>query len=269
MPARALVAFSGVQSATGHRSDIAAISSVARRGGGDRLRGRLSDGGRGRRWPRTPARGRAGDGGPQVPAQRRPGDGLLLPVQGRAGAVHPDQRRLARGRRPVRQLLRPDHGAVADGIAVRQLHQLAGGLRQQDVARRLRPVRPRRHLQPEPRPRGAAAGRPDRCGLGAGCPARGEPEHHPQGSARRPRTGPGRPCPVRAARHRLGARRRPALLGPPLQPRGRHRPARRGPRVAGAATRAARFGTDVGDRPTTYDGRPRTELAGAGLTGAR
>ena len=108
------------------------------------------------------------------------------------------------------------------------------------VARHLRPVRTRHHLQPEPRPRGAAAGRPHRCRLGAGRPARGEPEHHPQGSARRPRTRPGRPRPVRAASHRLGTRRRPALLGPPLQPRGRHRPARRDPRVAGAATRTAR-----------------------------
>ena len=37
-----LVAFSGVQTATGHRSDIAAISAIARRRGRDRLRRRFS-----------------------------------------------------------------------------------------------------------------------------------------------------------------------------------------------------------------------------------
>ena len=192
-----LVAFSGVQSATGHRSDIASISTLARRGRGDRVRGRLADGGRGTGVRGPASRGRAGDGGPQVPAQRRPGDGLLLPVQGRAGAVHPHQRRLARGRRPVHQLLRPDHGAVADGIPVRQLHQLAGGLRQQDVR-----SASSTSSDPTPSSAGTATSRsccgapsPVRAGSRSPCPRRTGAPSSGCRSATSNRPGSSTPCP--------------------------------------------------------------------------
>ena len=84
-----LVAFSGVQSATGHRSDIAAISTLARDVGAivfvdaSQMVGALPVA------PELAARRRAGHGRPQVPAQRGPRDGLLLPVPSDAGAVHP------------------------------------------------------------------------------------------------------------------------------------------------------------------------------------
>ena len=73
---------------------------------------------------------------------------------------------------------------------------------------------------------------------------------------------------VRAGRRLLGTRRQPAALGPLLQPRGRHRPARRGPRVAGTATRerGSRL-TPAISRRTARVHAPSSRVRG--VTGAR
>ena len=69
----------------------------------------------------------------------------------RAGSVHADQRGLAGGRGPVRELLRSGDGPLPHRVALRQLDQLAGRDRQRGRARRVRRLRPRRRLRPQPR----------------------------------------------------------------------------------------------------------------------
>ena len=121
-------------------------------GGRDRVRRRLPARRRvaGRR--RSRRRRRAGDLRPQVPAAT-PVAGLGYCYLSReiAGAVRADQRRLEGRARPVRELLRAGDGPVADGVAVRQLDQLARGDRQRGGALGLRRLRRRRRLRPEPR----------------------------------------------------------------------------------------------------------------------
>ena len=153
-----LVAFSGVQSATGHRSDIASISTLAREVGaivfvdGSQMVGAV---------PVSEALRHVdvlatADHKFLLNAGR--GMGYCFLSRAAQERFTPINAGWRAGADPFASFFGPTHGAVADGIPVRQLHQLAGGLRQQGVARHLRPVRPRHHLQPEPRPRGAAAG---------------------------------------------------------------------------------------------------------------
>ena len=146
-----LVAFSGVQTATGHRSDIPAISALAREVGaivfvdGSQLVGALP----------------VADDLAAIDVLATADHKFLLnagrglgycylsrEVQGRFVA---DQRRLEGRPRPVRQLLRSGDGPLAHGVALRQLDQLAGRGRQRGGAVGLRGLRRRRHLPPEPR----------------------------------------------------------------------------------------------------------------------
>ncbi len=136
-----VVAFSGVQSSTGHRSDVPAISAIARAVGaivfvdGSQMIGALPVA------DLLPHVDVLAVLRPQVPAQRRARHGLLLPLTRGAGTVHADQRRLAGGQGAVRELLRAGDGPLPHRVALRQLHQLAGRGRQRGGAPRLR--RPR------------------------------------------------------------------------------------------------------------------------------
>ena len=117
----------------------------------DRVRRRLATRRRvaGRR--RSRRRRRVGDRRSQVPAARGSRSRLLLSLPRDAGAVRAGQRGLEGRTRPVRELLRAGDGPLADRVAFRQLDQLARGDRKRGRALRVRRLRRRRHLRPEPR----------------------------------------------------------------------------------------------------------------------
>ena len=143
-----LVAFSGVQTATGHRSDIAAISGIARQVGaivfvdGSQLVGALH----------------VGDDLPAVDVLVVPDHKFLLHAGRGMGYCYlaPSvQRTFApinagwrAGAVPFGELLRPTDEPLRHRVAFRHLHQLAGRDRQPSCACRLRPLRRRRHLRP-------------------------------------------------------------------------------------------------------------------------
>ena len=218
-----LVAFSGVQTATGHRSDIRAHQLARARRRRPRVRRRRATGGRVARRARPGCGRRVGHGRSQVPVERGPGARVLLPVTGGARPVHTDQCRMEGGTGPGRELLRTDDGLVADGVALRQLDQLAGRGRQRSRAVGVRRLRRRRGVPPQRRAGAVAAGIAHRDRLDAGRPARSEPQHHRLRPARRTRTGAAARVVAGAGRARLRTRRQPAPRRPLLQPRGRHR----------------------------------------------
>ena len=143
-----VVAFSGVQSATGHRSDITAISSLARHVGaivfvdGSQMVGAL---------PVAPDLQHVdvlatADHKFLLNAGR--GMGYCFLSRAMQERLIPINAGWRAGADPFAELLRPRHEAVVDSITLRQLHQLAGCLRQRRFARDLRPVRSRTSSMP-------------------------------------------------------------------------------------------------------------------------
>ena len=146
-----LVAFSGVQTATGHRSDIAAISAIARAVGaivfvdGSQLVGALP----------------VADDLDAIDVLATADHKFLLHAGRGLGYCYlspamqdrfmPINAGWKAGRVPVESFFGPDDGPVADRVALRQLDQLARGDRQRGRALRLRRLRRRRDLRAQPR----------------------------------------------------------------------------------------------------------------------
>jgi len=124
-----LIAFSAVQNASGHRSDIAGIADIARRVGamtfvdGSQMAGALPVA------PHLDSMGRIRDRGPQVPAERGPGRGLLLCSQAGPGSNRADKCRMESRRRSSRELLRAGYAAFGDGFALRRIARVVVGYR--------------------------------------------------------------------------------------------------------------------------------------------
>jgi hypothetical protein len=156
-----LVAFSGVQSATGHRSDIAAISALAREVGAmvfvdaSQMLGAV---------PCATARPRRRDGGrrSQVPPARRPWLGYAAPARVRDDFVPSMQ--AGGGAVPLESFfgLRM---YCRHRVAVRQLDQLVTAV---ETKQRLSVRRIRRTRSTEGTPARPFSDRPQRCGWAAG-----------------------------------------------------------------------------------------------------
>ena len=150
-PSTKLVAFSGVQSATGHRTDISAISHLARNVGaivfvdGSQLVGALPVA---HELPRVDVLV-APDHKFLLNAGRGMGYCYLSPAVQRR--FTPDQRRLEGRRGAIGQLLRPRDDAVNYRVPFRQLDQLARRNGQRVRAYDLRRLRAGDHLRAQSR----------------------------------------------------------------------------------------------------------------------
>ena len=201
-----VVAFSGVQSATGHRSDIAAISGLARDGRRDRVRRRLATGRGAPGCRRPPARRRPGGTGPQVPAQRGPGHGLLLPVTRRAGALHAGQRGLEGGQVPLDSFFGPEMNLSATASRFDNSISWLAAIGNAGRAHRLRRIRARHHLRPQPGAHDQAQGRarPASDGTRLTCPNRTRARSSASRSATPSHRGFSAACPSRESSARRG-----------------------------------------------------------------
>ena len=206
-----------------HRRDQRARA----RGRRDRVRRRLAAGRGAAGGRRAAARRRVGGAGSQVPAERRPRHGLLLPLARRAGAVHAGQRGLEGGRVPFESFFGPEMDLSPTASRFDNSISWLAAIGNEAALAVFDDFGPDA-IYARNRELTARSGRPSPTRMGPGRPAGTQPEHDRHRPARRRRAGAAARA-LPGGRHLLGAGRQPAARGPLLQPRRRHRAARRRP----------------------------------------